>query len=191
VFENLSEHDLNQLLNNALVMYRGKPIKVKVVDRKSLVAYDLLAQRNITIAYPFKDVVAPQLRIGNVNIGGNVFHITRTTPRVWTLGYKQDNLSINSIPYRGYEKQEIGRNSLLSLERSEIALAMLGKYPSFQQALDIVEDKDSVVAFDHQFSISSDHCVFYREAFVGSYFNKEIIFAPRYQYLKELVNEPH
>ena len=123
-------------------------------------------------------------KLGNCNFDGRAFFITRVPLRKdWKQGIRGSNLSriekLNEIRPYGFEGYKLLVNTVV------------GKFPSFTECVDRVEDIYTEAAFTHDFMVDSNMVVYYKNRFkVGSVtdYNKIRIYDD-YQWLEESLAE--
>lgn len=194
MYAELTQHDLKQLFDRSLILYKGKPTKVRAIgtDRKARL-WDLATQREFTAVNPYDGFQAPVLRIGMVNIGGSVIYVERRPMRQYIIGFSADNSSFQTLRV---EYPELGSDMTVrkaaTLEDKSISDAMTNQYPTFKECLEFLKDFGGARAFDHQFAIDEERNVFYRAQKVGKLparcsTTDKIEFVDSHKYLKILL----
>ncbi len=114
--------------------------------------------------------------LGFVNWEGQAYYVGRNPSRNWRQGLSRHNVSVNPpLPW-----EHITRYVMPRLIRS---------LPSFKEALETSETKNTYVAFHRQLKVGKG-CVLNRyEEKVGVVINSLIHFLPHYQYLNAVVNK--
>lgn len=194
MYAELNQHDLRQLFDRSLILYKGKPTKVRAIgaDRKARL-WDLTTQKESTVTNPYDFFQAPVLRIGMVNMGGSVIYIERRPMRQYIIGFSQENSLFRTIRA---EYPELGADRTIqkaaTLEDKSIADAMTNQYPTFKECLGFLKDFGGARAFDHQFAIDDENNVYYRAQRVGKLPARattvdKIEFVDSHRYLKILL----
>lgn len=170
MYDQLGVHDLRQLFNNSLLLYKGRPTKIRAIsDDRGFKMFDLTTQKGHINKNPYADLQAPILRIGMVNIGGSVLYIQRKPMRQYTIGLCMENIKCDTLRVN---YPELGAEGTLRkaclLEDTSISDAMLGKYPSFKECLEHTKEFGGAMAFDHQFAIDAERKIFYKTQTVGN-----------------------
>lgn len=168
MYAELSQHDLQQLFDRSLILYKGKPTKVRAIgmDRKARL-WDLTTQRESTVVNPYDLFQAPVLRIGMVNINGSVVYVERRPMRQYIIGFSSENSRFSTIRAEYPDGAEATARKASLLEDKSIAEAMTNQYPTLKECLEFLKDFGGARAFDHQFAIDSERHVFYRCQKVG------------------------
>lgn len=172
IMEELAYNDIVQQYHRTVVLYKGEPVYVSAVgeDKPTKVrVLDLLSQHAKTVEFNLVDFTAPTFRIGNVNTMGSVYYVARRPVRKMQVGINQNNTQIQYLEEGRYlEGQMEGMRRIGKFDCIEVANAIKGIYPSFEECLDYVKQFRGTMAWDRQFSISCDRRVFYRTKSVGS-----------------------
>lgn len=174
--------DMNMRLAETLVMYRGRPFYI--------VEYEM-AENRISGYYPDNDKVTKFTlpnrnldirppRLGYVNYRGTAIYVSRYPVRRYKQGIHSQNITFNAMADKG------------RLIRSpEFSKALMGDYPSFNNALRRLESKNSV-AFNRHWAVlkAADGIhLMYRGNPVGAYKDSKLKLMEDYQYLKEAMEE--
>lgn len=186
----LSAADIVQQYDKCLILYKGKPHKVKQVgvDVKLL---DLSTQQSKFVQFSFKDFAPPILRCGYVNIEENAVYLARKPVRLYHVGLHQNNCefltqaSTSCVP---------GRDALvkvMTLECPEISNMMLGHYPTLKSAYEQATKREATYAFDRQFCVDARARVYYKTKRVGTYNGNVVEFERGFEYLSVLLGGEH
>lgn len=194
MYEGLTQNDLKQLFNNSLLLYKGKPTKVRAIGEDRIFRlFDLSSQKYFTEKNPCEHFQAPVLRIGMINIGGSVLYLDRRPLRQYIIGFCTENtrFSCLRVEYPELGMAETQRKAML-LEDKSIAEAMVGNYPTLKDCLDGVKQFGGAMAFDHQFAVDVERRIYYRTVCVGKIPARcttveKIDFIPNFRYLKILL----
>lgn len=169
--EELAYNDIVQQYHRTVVLYKGEPVYVTAVgeDKPTKVRIlDLMSQRSSTVDFNLVDFTPPAFRIGNVNVEGGVFHVARKPVRKMQVGLNVNNTIVGIIGDGLYPNGTMnGANRVGHFNSIEIANAIKGNYPSFEECLEFVKQFKGTMAWDRQFSISATRHVFYRTKTVG------------------------
>ena len=120
--------------------------------------------------------------LGYTNVDGSSFYLARQPKRHdWRQGIRRENLCILR------EGQECNY-SFSSL--SPVAIPLKGKYPSYSEAVDRVEDLYSSCAFSKNFALDDRGRLWYKGMnVVGADNNSQPQLGQRYSYLEEALIE--
>lgn len=185
---NLSLQDQIQQYGNSLILYKGKPHKVKSITGE-VKLLDLKTQRTKLVAFDLEKFQPVVLRLGYVNSENNAVFVARKPMRQFCTGIKSDNCSIGGN--RGMSTQFDMRTSELRVKQfdtPEVYDMLMGHYPSLKSAAKEAHDLMCSIAFDKQFAIDAAWNIFYKDTKVGSYDGVKIIFNKSHEYLSILLD---
>lgn len=187
--------DLTMMYKHSIVLYQNKPVYVEhIAGNYNMIVIDMLSQKKMYLQYHDDMFKAPTRRIGFVNVNGSVVYVSRMPVRRYKVGYNSENVVVNSIDVAYPLNKSATREYVMYLRCREIAEAMLNRYPSFKEAMDIAKLFGGACAFDKQFAIDARGYVWYKTYLVGSYnFDTDklssINFKEEYQYLLDLLEK--
>lgn len=196
--EELAYNDIVQQYHRTLVLYKGEPVHVVAVgeDKPTKVrVLDLLSQRSSTVDFNLVDFTPPAIRIGNVNMEGGVFHVSRKPVRKMQVGINSNNTMTSAIEEAMYPNGAMnGAQAVARFNSVELGQAIKGIYPSFEECLEYVKQFKGTMAWDRQFSISATRHVFYRTKTVGMLPRnctrvERIVFSKGYEHLDILLGD--
>lgn len=186
--------DLRTFWKGCIATHNGVPLLVIGVARKedTISANVKEIQTGRIFAIDLKDeftLKPPDSRLGFVNLNGMAIYTSRTPVRRFMMGINDSNLTTKHVPDMRYERGEIHRVSTSSIE---FANTLLGKYPSFEEALEQVKVFGGLCAFDRQFAVSQDRKIYYKTdpvgiAARGAVDHRGMIFNKNREYLKSVI----
>jgi len=185
----LSVTDIIQQFDKTVILYKGRPHKVKQVG-KVIKLLDLISQKEKLVEFSLKDFNSPALRLGYVNVDETAIYVARKPVRMMKVGIDfhncvfvtcEDSTCPNNI--------KAIRDKVTLMECPEFGLMMLGHYPNLEQAFERACSFEGCVAFDKQFAVDSQGYIFFKGNHVGRYKNKAITFKPDYHYLNFFLGE--
>jgi hypothetical protein len=178
VYEDNIEYAAGRL-DGTIVMLKGEPIYVKeVLDNGDLIYSPLAApDTDYLTALSELDVVG-QNQLGYVNYGGSAYYLMRKPIRGdWRQGLRMANLAF------------AGEEGFGRLPFRELRQTILGQYPSFEEAIDLVKDEHwERCAFSRGFAVNRSGSLLYKQRIVGSY-DKIVTLMEHYKYLTEYLEE--
>jgi hypothetical protein len=186
--DDISDQDKIQQFQDTLILYKGKPCKVKQIGPKIKI-FNLVTQRPSFVEFSLKEFAPPSLRLGFVNIDEAAVYVSRKHIKQFQIGLSKSNCSffVNDNMYVPDRRGAI--HKLASLECPEFSDMLFGHYPKLEDAFAQAKEFKGAVAFDRQFAIDCRKQVFYKRWFVGYYEGgKKIVFDDKYQYLSLLLN---
>lgn len=183
-------------LPNSIIRLKGIPIYVGHVEgggkRGSLrLTYNYLGDPDSSFIYlPNKDVNMNPVPLGFINLKSGTFYICRCPIRAWKIGLSANNIRIfravgspNTIWNLG-ERQEV----LMSKEMED---TILGRYPSYREAVDTSEKEGRLVAFSRSFGCLEGKTLVYKflEDPVGTCNRLQPKLSEGYQFLDKVLEE--
>lgn len=167
--DKLSYDDITQQFYKNIVLYEGKPVYVTGVSRETLkVTFtELLTGKRSNAPFSLKTFLPPAVRIGLVNTCGSVVYVVREPKRKMTMGLNSGNLRIKELAVDYPEGIVETFAEIKTLKSADLARAMIGEYPSFEECLEHVKEFKGAMAFDRQFAIDNNRMIFYKTGCVG------------------------
>jgi len=191
----VSVQDLRTFYQGCVVMIDGQPSLVTRINEDRKVQYkNLTTQLMGVILYDENRIKSPNARLGMVNINGVAVYLMRRTIRRYMMGLSQENTIAQSLKHVDYRNVGLNPDMLGNVATAEVAATLLGKFPSFKEALAQVKTFGGVVAFDRQFAINEQRIIYYKNnpvgvLPVGDVDPECILFDDEYKYLSCLLNE--
>lgn len=184
--EPLALNDIVQQYSGCVILYKGKPHKVKNVGAQ-VQLLDLHSMRKKMVDFDQKDFAPPLLRLGYVNIDNTSVYVSRKPARLYQVGINQNNFIVSPNKRSLYDGDinEVVKK-VIAMEVPEFADMMLGHYPTLQSALknDNFFRSAGSIAFDKQFAIDSGCYIYYKGTNVGRLNGSEkIVFNKGMEYL--------
>ena len=161
--------DYNLIFNQSLLIVDGVPFFIVDITEDVATGYVVGSGRRINIRLT-ENTSIKMPRLGYINYCGTCFYWYRTTPRKFIFGVNAGNTTLIDAE-RWFSRTEINikRDFYLDLSSPYIYNTVNGVYPSFTDALGMLQEQDEFeVAFDRQFSVSKDGDVYYKALKVGS-----------------------
>jgi hypothetical protein len=164
-----SHDDLCQMFDNTVSMYKNKPYNIIHISRDcTALVRNLLTQRESRIKIDEDNWTAPMQRLGFINIQGSCLYLTRNPIRRYKTGLSKENLNVATLPELPYPRGAMqAMTKVKELDCIELGDCIMGKYPSFEEALQEVQSGVSAMAFDRQFAVDNRGNVFYKTQHVG------------------------
>lgn len=183
----MNVHDVISRFHNSIIMYGNRPCFVKRVKNDYVCElFDLLGQELIKVEFDMGKF-KPVGRIGMVNINGSVLYCYRAPKRMYKVGISLENLSVNQID--GADRDGRDREKIKRLDSVELGRAIMGKYPTFLQALRNAKQFEGTFAFDRQFAVNHANQLIYKTNVVGIVENdKSITFNQGFEHLALLLD---
>lgn len=163
--------DLNQMLSSSVCMYKNKPYFVINVNvTYTARCFNLLTQREEHIKDCTEETFsAPTTRVGFINVKGGVVYCTRSPIRRYKVGLSAENIKFRAlddlVAYPSGLRETL--SFLSDLQRTEMADAIMNKYPTIEDAFVRCQEGASAVAFDKQFAILGNGRIVYKDTIVG------------------------
>lgn len=185
--------DLVQLFKNTVVLHKNKPVYVEdIAPDKTFFIKDLATQRSKFVPFSMKDFTGPKRRIGCVNIGNSVVYVARIPVRRYKMGLSADNTQVKFLEDVDYNSKAEIKQRIARFDTPEIADAMNGVYPSFEEAIKRAIQFHGTVAFDKQFSVCCRRYIHYKHEMVGKIKTgksqiSDIVFNDGKEYLSSLL----
>lgn len=195
--DEISYEDIHQQYYNNIVLYKGKPVYVVTVDAdKSVVIFDLVAQKKETVPFSFDTFKAPAIRLGMINCAQTVVYTSRQPFRKMQVGINGGNFVVSrSMPEQDENFQYIAQKNVRRLTDRAIAATLMGEFPSFEKAVKTArETAGSGVAFDRQFAVTHKGSIIYKQQVVGALPRAaktpdDIVFKAGYEHLAILIGD--
>lgn len=162
--------DVRQMYEHTIVMKGSKPVYIsRVGDRGEVRFTDLLSNKKDVVEFTLKTFTPPAARrLGMINVEGSVVYASRLPVRRYKVGLAYENLIVKSLDVEYPEGKEHTVERVRGLQSTEIAEAMLNKYPTLKEALATVAKFGGAVAFDKQFAVDARRRVYYKTKRVGN-----------------------
>lgn len=193
----LALNDIIQLYHDSICMYKGHPVRVVVIDPDANVTLIYLRQDKKAKVKFERELFGPPLgRIGFVNEGIHAFYVTRQPIRRYQIGLNRGNIGIKGIPGRDPRAYKRDYDVCARMSTKAWGKALDNDYPTLVAALRIATEHQGSVAFDKQFAVDADRCIYYKDKVVGSIpprmsTVKRIVFNAGYEYLDTLLTRPN
>jgi len=181
----LSYEDIIQQYSDCVILYKGKPHKVKEIDHPNKVKIlDLNTQRSKWVDFSFKTFAPPLLRLGYVNQDEVAVFVYRTPVRNYFTGINSLNCKIVGNK-ESYTRNNVGSvvSKVSQMDSPEFADMLLGHYPSLKEAVTRAEEFAGSVAFDKQFAVDLERKVFYKGYQVGNVYGDTVVFSSDNEHL--------
>lgn len=181
----ISVRDLITMYRNSLVLWRGQPVTVlDITEDYEFSVYDLKSQKIKSLNWEPDDFAAPTVRIGYVNLGTNCTYIHRIPSRRYKIGLSADNVKkVYTDHPLNQGEEDIASYILHRMRAPQLYKALMGEYPTLQEAYEDAVDCKGTVAFDKQFAVGCDGSVFFKGTRVGTYQSGQIEFKSGKEYL--------
>lgn len=166
---NIPEADLGQLYANSIVMYDGHPVKVTRAGKQMRI-YNLEHGKESTVPFNMERFKPVRSRLGNVNIDGCTFYVSRRPARRFSIGLTTANLVMQNVslgPAKNYRRLHEALDKLGRLTGKEWVNTINGEYPTLFLAYKIAQKTEGICAFDRQFSVDYERRIFYKDTHVG------------------------
>ena len=193
--DEVSVQDLTTYFKNTVAMVKGRPWHILQISRdKTLQGKDLLTGEVKAVAYDPRVVTGPTTRLGMVNINGVAYYLKRRPVRRYQVGISAENTRPYILDGVNYNNAAVDNRVLNNVHSIEVANTLIGKFPSFQEALISVKQFGGVVAFDRQFAIDEERNIYFKTKRVGRLPRMvsnpdHIVFNKGYEYLSCIVTE--
>lgn len=194
---NVSVADLKQFYLDTVILYKGKPAKVKKISaEKVFLILDLTTMKTFTDKEGAKFIDPPIRRLGMVNFMGSVLYVERVPYRKFQIGINSQNVKVSALPVEYPEGRAETVNQFRKFENIEIGECMFNIYPTIKECLENIEEFGGAAAFDKQFAINRERTIYYKTKAVGtlpprcSSANK-IKWNPGYEHLSILLENNH
>ena len=165
----LTNHDIIQIYQDVLCLYKGAPVKVVEVNNVNRMhLFNLLTQRLQWVDFVFENFGPPLGRIGYVNINNHALYVCRKPVRRFSNGLNKANTVIKQND--GERSEQLRYAMELALERthSSFVSTMFNVYPTFKEAFELAVENKGSVAFDKSFAVNASGMIFYRASLVGT-----------------------
>lgn len=189
--------DLRTMYHHTVCMYKNKPYYIEEVGgRYQATCFDLSTQRSKLIEINEFDFTAPQRRLGFINAKRSVIYASRIPIRRYKVGLSKENMLFETLDV-GYPD---GGMAMLqhckSLQSVELGDTIFNRYPTIEEAFELLEAGHSCVAFDRQFAMASNGKLFYKTQVVGGFGKKpkspyDFKFKREYEHLILLLDNNH
>lgn len=181
----LSFDDIVQQYSDCVILYKGKPHKVKEIDHPNKVKiFDLITQRSKWVDFSFKTFAPPVLRLGYVNLDEVAVFVYRIPVRNFYTGI--NNINCKVIANKGsFTKNNVNTvvEKVSRMDSPEFADMLLGHYPPLKEAIKRAQEFIGSVAFDKQFAVDHEGSVFYKGVRVGDVKGDEVVFSSGNEHL--------
>lgn len=187
----LSLADQQQQYGNSLILYKGKPHKVKqIADTVRLL--DLATQRIKYADFSLKDFAPPFFRFGYVNVEETVIYVQRLPLRIMQVGVNDNNCKFAwNYGDRNRNREEAFRK-VAAFECPEVLDMLVGNYPNLKTAYKKAMEHAGSYAFDKQFSVNFNGEIFYKTKSVGFiHEDDKIIFNKNCEHLDLLLGDAY
>ncbi len=180
-----SEQDVKTRLQHSVVMYKKRPMLViGVEDKNTLVVQDLLTERAETAPIGEVDLDPSHAPLGYIMEGEDVYLAMRKPVRRYKQGLNQENLLVK--PVLKAEGRRMGR---INFHSKSIGRAMLGQYPSVEDAFQSARNRTSeLVPFSRDWAVGThdeELSLVFRGEVVGFVLDESVKLLPERFYLKE------
>lgn len=197
IMDEISYEDIHQQYYNNIVLYKGKPVYVVLVDAdKNVTILDLLTQKKDIVPFSFETFKPPAIRLGMINCAQTVVYTSRQPFRKMQVGINSGNMIVSkAMPEQDEDFQYIAQKNVRRLTDKAIAACLMGDYPSFDKALKTAREvAGGGVAFDRQFAVTHKGSIIYKQQIVGSIKKsgktvEDIVFNEGYEYLAILIGD--
>ncbi len=180
--------DQIQQYNDCLILYKGKPHKVKQIAGE-IKLLDLLTQRTKLVTFKLADFTAPFMRLGFVNLDETAIYVARKPARMYLVGVNRNNSTAAFCAGASSPGDVLGiQHKALDFDTVEHANMLLGHYPKLGDAIKRAETFGGCVAFDKQFAVDSRHLVFYKGKKCGEVVRGKVVFNKDLEYLSILLD---
>ena len=182
----ISTADLRTMYRNSLVLWKGTPVSVMDVREDYIfTVYDLKTQSTKRLKWIPENFTAPTVRIGYVNLGTNCVYCHRVPSRRYKIGLSSDNVKIIHTEHPLSEAEnDVAAYILHRMRSPQLYKALVGEYPSLEEAYSSALECEGTVAFDKQFAVKYDGGVFFKGKHVGTYQSGVIEFMSGKEHLK-------
>jgi hypothetical protein len=181
--------DVLQQYQNALFQ-RGDSLvfidRINTDDNKCRIL-DLQYGKRLIVPFNPKEYQPPANRIGMVNIARSVVFISRNTVRQFSRGLTSGNCSFSVLPVPYPSSSRAVVAALKELSSAEIWYAYTNQYPSLSDAIIAAREYQGACAFDKQFAVDCNGCVFYKTQLVGNVVDDAVCFQSQFEYLTLLL----
>lgn len=174
----VSVRDLNMMYSNSLVMWKNTPVYVfDIGEDYRFEVFNLETQKVSRLKWIPDNFTAPTTRIGYVNLGTNCAYLQRSPVRRYKVGLSRENVnSTPSIHPLSAVESIILNDILRSMRHPQLYAALVGNYPTLEEAQTLAKENEGVVAFDRQFAVSHGDNILYKGELVGMCVDGNILF---------------
>lgn len=159
----MSQEDFDSCFKGTIVEHEGE---IYHVDRSAPGEKVLLhrlkdGQEVVVKSWNKEDYSVKNLRLGMMNSGEHAIWCSRDPLRVYKGGFSSQNCSFKILTTRGPV------HTRMDLRSIHFYNMLVGKYPSFEEAVRRVKDFGGAVAFDRQFCIDEERNIYHKTQMVG------------------------
>lgn len=145
-------------LEGTIVMLEGEPVYVNTIGLDGLTDITWLKDRSEDECYIDDLDLVGQNKLGYVNLHSTAVYVGRMPLRNdWRQGIRIANLSFSGN--KGFDR----------IPWPEFRKTILGEYPSFTEAKELICSGQSKVAFSRHFALMQGGVILYKERTVGNY----------------------
>lgn len=165
----ISVRDLVQMYKDSIVLYKGSPVLVlNISELRRFTIWDLEKQIIKVVLFKQENFAPPKMRLGYINLGTNCVYVQRKPLRRYKIGLTTETVErINTDhPLNRYEEDEAAR-AIYHLKAFNLYETLKGIYPPLGVAIGIAIENKGVAAFDRQFAVGHDKCIYYKGKHVG------------------------
>lgn len=182
-----NRQDYGQLFRNSLVEYKGNLVLIHQIsgDCQAIVGRNITTGVEVKGRFDFDQIKNPRILLGNINTPVGAAYVQRTTLKQFQIGLSYAQLSAKYVNTNYRQAAAWVQN----FESDEFKRMLNNEYPDPHSAALIAEEFKMDVAFEREFSLSTNRKVYYRGAYtVGTYTDEGIVFREEYSFLKEVCN---
>lgn len=171
-------NDLQMRLADSLVTYKQEPFYVNVIQGTSLQGVLTSSQKMQVIRLPDEQLDITPVPLGYVNSNASCFYVRRLPHRRYKQGLNKYNIRADSL---------MNLRGLLSSKY--LASCIMGDYPSFEEAVGLLNEGRERVAFSRRFALQREpiglQFLEYRSERCGWVSKGEPVLGEGFEYLKE------
>lgn len=182
----ISVRDLKTMYRSTLVLWKGKPVTVLDISEDYVFSvYDLETQKMKTVRWNPDNFSAPTVRIGYVNLGTNCAYCHRVPSRRYKIGLSAENVKMIGTDHPLNESEDdVASYTLHRMRSPQLYKALMGDYPTLEEAYASAMEFEGTIAFDKQFAVGHEGKIYYKGKHVGTYQKGEIEFNSGKEHLK-------
>lgn len=178
-----SEADVKLRLGNSLVRKGATPVYIKGVESiNKVIVYDPIKRE--TDYAKVSDLNLTPVPLGYVESAGDVLYVTRKPTRKYKQGLTQENMVAKDVLS--------GRLVALRIDDKGLSKAILGQYPSIEEAFQQCREGSGIVPFSREWAVANykeELCVMHKGGVVGYVGDDNIMLSPDKYFLKESLME--
>ncbi len=181
--------DLARDFVGCVLLCIDQPVYINEISRdcKEVIFTDLITQKLHRRKFVLEDFLNPLSRLGFINVGRFAVFAKRIPIRKFYLGLNKRNVRIERVAGIGELELEIANQ----IATPQLALSLLGEYPSLTEAVSKAIETKGCCAFDRQFAVGYDLRVYYKTARVGSIKDGRLNFLDGFKHLILLLDNNH